>query len=225
MIHSAPTAITRKETRYMLKNSILFVALCSMLSMAIVALGQQRATIPQKPDNPQSLVHVEAAKKLAGNDQFLLKPYNFYCPIGAARANSQTAPDLEPIKMFDNVYAIGNSETTTYVLPTSEGLVLIDSGFENKVETTLVPHLQKLGFDPAKVKYILLGHGHADHFGGSKYFQDHYGTKIATTAADWDLINQPNRGGVPAAKPAKDVVLAEGQPFKLGDLTVTLVSI
>src|SRR6266581_3122737 len=211
----------------MSKKSILCVALCLVLAMAAVAFAQQRAAIPQKPDNPQSLVHVEAAKKLAGNDPFLMKPYDFYCPIGAARANSQTAPDLEPIKIFDNVYAIGNSETTTYVLPTSEGVVLIDSGFENKVESTLVPQLQKIGLDPAKVKYILLGHGHADHFGGAKYFQDHYGTKVATTAADWDLMYAPNPNPNAAnqAKPKKEVVLAEGQPFKHGDLTVTLVAI
>ncbi len=216
----------------MSKKSILCVALCLVPAMAAVAFAQQRAAIPQKPDNPQSLVHVEAAKKLAGNDPFLMKPYNFYCPIGAARANSQTAPDLEPIKIFDNVYAIGNSETTTYVLPTSEGVVLIDSGFENKVESTLVPHLQKLGFDPAKVKYILLGHGHADHFGGSKYFQDHYGTRVGTTAADWDLIypanppaNQNQGKNAPPARPKKDLVLAEGQPFKLGELTITPIAI
>jgi metallo-beta-lactamase class B len=74
------------------------------------------------------------------------------------------------------------------------------------------------------VKYILLGHGHADHFGGSKYFQDKYGTKIGATAADWDLINAPARGGA-GAKPAKDVVLAENQPFKFGDLTITPIEI
>src|SRR5206468_12486702 len=126
----------------MSKKSILWVALCLMPAMAAVAFAQQRAAIPQKPDNPQSLVHVEAAKKLAGNDPFLMKPYNFYCPIDAARANSQTAPDLEPGKSVDNDDAIGNAETTTDGLRTAEGMVLIDSGFENKVESTLVPHLQ-----------------------------------------------------------------------------------
>ncbi|PYS15150.1 MAG: hypothetical protein DMG15_05680 [Acidobacteria bacterium] len=216
----------------MLRKQILFVVPFLLLGLDFVALGQQRNAIPQKPDNPQSLVHVDTAKKLAGNDAFLLKPFNFYCPIGAARANSQTAPDLEPVKIFDNLYAIGNSETTTYVLPTSEGLVLIDSGFENKVESTLVPHLQKLGFDPAKVKYILLGHGHADHFGGSKYFQDKYGTRVGTTAADWDLIYPPNPPAnqnqgknAPPARPKKDLVLAEGQPFKSGELTITPIAI
>src|SRR5437667_12773670 len=115
----------------MSKKSILWVALCLMPAMAAVAFAQQRAAIPQKPDNPESLVHVEAAKKLAGNDPFLMKPYNFYCPIGAARANSQTAPDLEPVKIFDNVYAIGHSDTNTYTLPTSAGLVKIEVGLRN----------------------------------------------------------------------------------------------
>jgi metallo-beta-lactamase class B len=207
----------------------MLMTIVSIIFLSLLGAGQQGgrgAPEPPRPDNPQSLAHIEAAKKIAGNDPFLANPYNFYCVAGKARAQNNNAPDLEPAKLFDNVYAVGNSETAVYALRTSEGIVLLDAGFENKAESVLVPQLQKAGLDPANVKYILLGHGHADHFGGAKYFQDHYHTKIATTAADWDLINQtPNRGGTPAAKPTKDVVLAEGQPFKLGDLTVTLVAI
>lgn len=207
----------------------MLMTIVSIIFLSLLGAGQQGgrgAPEPPRPDNPQSLAHIEAAKKIAGNDTFLANPYNFYCVAGKARAQNNNAPDLEPTKLFDNVYAVGNSETAVYALRTSEGVVLLDAGFENKAESVLVPQLQKAGLDPANVKYILLGHGHADHFGGAKYFQDHYHTKIATTAADWDLINQtPNRGGTPAAKPTKDVVLAEGQPFKLGDLTVTLVAI
>jgi len=217
----------------MSRMKVLFLVLSLISGVALVAFGQGRgAPVPPKPDNPQSLKHTEAAKKLAGNDPFLANPYDFYCVAGHARANNSNAPDLEPVKIFDNVYAISNTETTVYVLPTSDGIVLIDSGLENKVEAVTVAHLQKLGFDPKNVKYILLGHGHADHFGGAKYFQDHYGTKVGTTAADWDLIYPPNppanqeqKKGAPAARPKKDVVLAEGQPFKLGDLTITLVAI
>jgi metallo-beta-lactamase class B len=204
-------------------TTILSIVLWSVLGAA--QQGGRGAPEPPRPDNPQSLAHIAEAKKIAGNDSFLLNPYNFYCIAGNARAQNNNAPDLEPVKLFDDLYALGNSETAVYAIRTSEGIVLLDAGFENKAESVTVPQLQKAGMDPAKVKYILLGHGHADHFGGSKYFQDHYGTKIGTTAADWDLINQPGRGGTPAAKPAKDVVLAEGQPFKLGDLTVTLVAI
>src|SRR5436190_548726 len=186
--------------------------------------GERGAPQAPRPDNAQSLAHLDAAKKLAGNDPFLANPYDFFCVAGNARAQNNNAPDLDAVKLFDNVYAVGNSETAVYALTSSEGIVLLDAGFENKAESVLVPQLQKVGLDPARVKYILLGHGHADHFGGSKYFQDKYGTKIVTTAADWDLINAPARGGG-GAKPVKDVVLAEGQPFRFGDLTITPIEI
>ena len=190
---------------------------------------QPGAAAAPRPDNPQSLAHVDAAKKLAGNDQWLLSPYNFYCVAGGARPNNANAPELEPVRLFDNVYAVGNSEATVYAITTSQGIILIDSGYADRVETVVVPGLKKLGLDPANVKYILLGHGHADHFGGAQYFQEHYGTRVGTTAADWDVIypasppaNQANSN---QSKPTRDLVLAEGQPVKLGDVTVTLIAI
>jgi metallo-beta-lactamase class B len=195
-----------------------------ILSTAVSLYAQRGAPQAPRPDNAKSLEHINAAKKIAADDSFLANPLNFFCVAGTARAQNNNAPDLEAVKLFDNVYAVGNSETAVYALTSSEGIVLLDAGFENKAEA-LVAQLQKVGLDPANVKYILLGHGHADHFGGAKYFQDKYGTKIATTAADWDLINAPARGGAAGAKPAKDVVLAEGQPFRLGDLTITPIEI
>ena len=157
---------------------------CLILSTAVslyAQRGERGAPQAPRPDNAQSLAHINAAKKLAADDSFLANPNNFFCVAGNARAQNNNAPDLDPVKLFDNVYAVGNSETTVYALTSSEGIVLLDAGFENKAESVLVPQLQKLGLDPAKVKYILLGHGHADHFGGSKYFQDKYGTKICNS--------------------------------------------
>jgi metallo-beta-lactamase class B len=75
---------------------------------------------------------------------------------------------------------------------------------------------------------VLLGHGHADHFGGARYFQEHYGTKVGTTAADWAVINPANPPADQAAvqgRPKPDLVLAEGQPVTLGDVTVTPIAI
>src|SRR5262245_60847524 len=192
------------------------------------AAGGRGAAPAPRPDNPQSLEHIAAAKKIAGNDAFLKYPYDFFCIPANTRANNGNAPELEPVKIFDNLYAAGNSETTVYALTTSDGIILFDSGTADRVESVLVPGLQKLGLDLSNVKYILLGHGHADHFGGSAYFQEKYGTHVATTAADWDKMypanpapNQQN----PAGRPKKDVVIKEGQPVKLGDVTVTVVEI
>ena len=200
---------------------------------AAPATAPAAAAAAPRPDTPQSLVHLDAAKKLAGTDPWLLSPYNFYCVPGKARGNSPSAPELEPVRLFDNVYAVGNSEATVYAITTSQGIVLIDSGYADRVETVVIPGLKKLGLDPAAVKYVLLGHGHADHFGGARYFQEHYGAKVGTAAADWDLIDPPNpptttpanQPNATQSRPKRDLVLAEGQPVRLGDVTVTPIAI
>jgi metallo-beta-lactamase class B len=93
----------------------------------------------------------------------------------------------------------------------------------------VIAGLKKLGLDPVNVKYILLGHGHADHFGGAQFFQEHFGTKVSTTAADWDLIDPPNppagQANSSQSRPKRDMVIAESQPIKLGDVTVTPIAI
>jgi len=191
---------------------------------ALLAMGQS-----PRPDNSPSLAHVDAAKKLAGDDAWLKGPFNFYCVAGGARPNSTTAPALAPVKLFDNLYAVGNAEATVYAITTSQGIILIDSGYADRVEPEVVNGLKTLGLDPANVKYVLLGHGHGDHFGGSSYFQEHYGARVGTTAADWDLIYPAtppaNANAANQIKPKRDLVLAEGQPLTLGDTTVTLVEI
>ncbi|OFW32844.1 MAG: hypothetical protein A3G76_05975, partial [Acidobacteria bacterium RIFCSPLOWO2_12_FULL_65_11] len=213
------------------------LALCVALAVFAEARGggaQRQGGPPPaapNPDNPQSLRHIDAARQIAGGDPFLKNPFDFFCVAGNARANNGNAPELEPMKIFDNVYAVGNSETTVYAVTTTDGILLFDSGYANRVESVVVPGLRQLGLDPARVKLIALGHGHADHFGGSKYFQDTYSTRIASTAADWDLIAPPNPPATPnpnqanQARPRRDMVVAEGQPIRFGDLTVTLVEI
>jgi metallo-beta-lactamase class B len=211
-----------------MKTVILLVAV-SLTGVVSAQAPARGAAAAPKPDTPQSLAHLEAAKKLAGTDPWLLSPYTFYCVAGNGRGNSPSAPELEPVRLFDNVYAVGNSEATVYAIVTSQGIILIDSGYADRVETVVIPGLRKLGLDPANVKFILLGHGHADHFGGAQYFQEHYGTKVGTTAADWDVIDpaSPPAGQANSnqSRPKRDLVLAEGQTVTLGDVTVTPIAI
>ena len=90
------------------------------------------------------------------------------CTSGVRR-RAPIAPDdpvIQPAKIFDNVYAIGNVGTVAYVIQTSAGLMMIDALGANQVESDLLPGFTKLGLDPAQVKTILVAHGHADHFGG-----------------------------------------------------------
>ena len=148
--------------------------------LSISALAQPPAA---KPDSPEVKALIEKTKKTAG----AMWAYEGHFLCEAPSPNSPNDPVIVPTKIFDNVYAIGNSGTTVYVIQTSDGLLMIDSLSANQVDSQLLPGFQKLGLDPAKVKIILIGHGHADHFGGSPYFQDHYGSKVYISAADLEF--------------------------------------
>lgn len=170
----------------------------------------------QAPQN----AHADAAKKMAGTKW--ASAYNFFCV--APKANAATDPPIQPTKVFDNLYAIGDSGTTAYALTTSRGIILIDSLPANQTETVLLPGMKALGLDPANVKYVIVTHGHGDHSGGSFTFQERWGARVALSSVDWDGM-QPaaGKGKAAANNPRRDIELKDGDTVKLGDVTVTAV--
>ena len=110
--------------------------------------------------------------------------------MNAGRANSPTDPVIEPARVFDNLYVVGRTSTAVWIVTTSAGIVLIDSGYADQLESVLLPGMKTLGLDPAQVRYVIVGHGHGDHFGGSTYFQQR-GARVVMAGPDWDLVETP----------------------------------
>ncbi len=208
--------------------------LCAIATGVMRAQGGPPAPSP-KPDTPDVLTHVAAAEKAAGREW--QTEAAFFCSATPNRANRPDDPLLEPTRLFDNLYVIGRAGTAVFAITTGDGIVLIDAGYADQLDSVLLPGLKALGLDESTVKYILLGHGHADHYGGASYFQQKYGTKVALSAADWELLENPPapRGGggaqargpapAPVPVPKRDIVLTDGQVFTVGDQRFTVVAI
>jgi metallo-beta-lactamase class B len=181
--------------------------------------GLLDAQAPAQPNSPLVKEHLDKARAIAGT---LWAPaYQFFCVD--PHANSNDDPPIEPSKIFDNVYAIGNTGTVAYAITTSDGIILLDSLAANQVEPVLLPGMRKLGLDPAKVKLVIIAHGHADHFGGSPYFQER-GAHVAMSAEDWDFIApRPGAAAKGPVPPKRDIALVEGRPIELGDVEITPV--
>jgi metallo-beta-lactamase class B len=96
-----------------------------------------------------------------------------------------------------------------WALTTPDGILLIDAGYPDQVESVLLPALRTLELDPNDVKYVLIAHGHADHFGGASYFQQR-GARVALSAADWNLVENPPPP--PPAPPAASPPAAAAPP-------------
>jgi metallo-beta-lactamase class B len=177
---------------------------------------------------------VAAAKAAAGQQPSALLLFSRLCvpppPIRApqaaqpAAAQPQAPPAraqwyAEPVKVFDNLYFLGQTEYTAWAVVTSGGIIVIDPLFEYSVEEEVVNGLTKLGLDPKQIRYVLVSHAHRDHVAGARYLQERFGARVVMSAADWELL-ETDTGRWPKAK--RDMVATDGQKLTLGDTTLTL---
>jgi metallo-beta-lactamase class B len=214
------------------------------LALFVLAISRpglsQPPAAPTRPDSARVTEIVAHARDAAGTQW--AEEVTFFCGRDSARANRADDPELAPVRVFDDLYALGRTSTVIWAIKTPAGIILIDAGYPDQVESVVLPGLRKLGLDPNDVKLVLLAHGHADHFGGAAYFQQR-GARVALSAADWDLIEHPPPPGPPAGTagqpagaspalsaaglppPKRDLVVAEGQRLGIGGVDITPVSI
>ena len=209
------------------------------LILAVLTVAAQDAS-----DTPEA--HVAAAKAAAGEDFQNLFTFQCNGPGsigqravgqrggatgapgkqgGAGRAGGQKQqgpPDrstwhVEPVKVFDNLYFLGQSEYSVWAITTSQGIIVLDTIFDYSVEDEVVGGMKKLGLDPATIKYAVVSHAHPDHDGGARFLQEHYNTRVIMSPADWDVLDKTN-----GTKPKRDMEATDGQKLTLGDTTITL---
>jgi len=68
-------------------------------------------------------------------------------------------------------------------------LVLIDAGAGRSFDR-LVSNIEKLGFDPKKLKSVLVTHAHIDHIGSLHQLQQVFGAQIIAHELDADAIEE-----------------------------------
>ena len=211
---------------------------CVSMLLVLFTLGvsvwAQNSPPAPKPDSGAA-PHVAIAKKAAGQEHLAL--FNNICtpppPIqpqqgrgrqgGAAQQGPPQAPprsewSAAPVKVFDNLYWVGQTEYTAWAVTTSEGIIVIDPLYGYSVEEEVVNGLTKLGLDPKSIRYVVVSHAHQDHVGGAALLQER-GARVVMSAADWDyLASDPGRW----QKAKKDIVATDGYKLTLGDTTLTL---
>jgi metallo-beta-lactamase class B len=199
----------------------MILAMTGMLSL-IAAAG---------PDTVEK--EVAKARHFAGND---FQSSLYLCEAASSKgADSLSAARwLPPTRAFDNLWFIGSTFVGVWVLRTSDGLILFDSlGSEADVREHLEPGLHSLGLDPASIRYVLITHGHWDHYGGAKYLQERYGARIGLSREDWDLLAREKPGSLARAPyfgadqadrvpPRRDLEITDGMNLKQGNTELSL---
>ncbi len=131
------------------------------------------------------------------------------------RANDVEFQKIEPFKVFDNLFYVGPGYVSVWLLTTPEGNILFDSAQEPYVDW-VIGNIKKVGVDPKSIKYIILSHGHVDHFGGAAKIQEASGARVVAVAEDWKMIEE---AGSRSRVPKRDMVVKEGDTLSLGGQT------
>lgn len=133
---------------------------------------------------------------------------------------------LEPYRVIDNVYYVGSNGIAQFLIATSAGLILLDTGFEASVPR-LRENVAALGFRFEDVKVIVTSHAHIDHVQAHALVRRLTGAQVVSSALDAaDLQtggkNEAVFGGVYEWTPCPvDRVVADGEKVTLGDVTLT----
>ncbi len=136
---------------------------------------------------------------------------------------------IEPFRILGNLYYVGDKQVCAHLIDTGEGLILFDAGYQHTIHL-LIQSIWSLGFNPADVKYLILSHGHFDHFGACNEFRSLYGTKSFMSKADCEMLKNTPRAGLLdmnpnpyALLPVIDHTFEDGEIISLGNTQIECV--
>lgn len=99
---------------------------------------------------------------------------------------------VEPFRIIGNVYYVGASDVTSYLITSPAGHIVIDGGFE-ETAPMILSNIEKLGFRPADVRILVASHAHYDHAGGLAALKKATGARFLASREDVPLFS---RGGL-----------------------------
>src|SRR3569832_600812 len=141
----------------------------------------------------------------------------------AAGFNAMNQPQA-PIKIADNLYYVGLSDVTSFLVVTTDGLILLDGGFDTSAPAIL-EHIKALGFDPKTVKYLLNSHAHIDHAGGLAGLKAATGATMVASAPDAPVLEAGGTNDfalhMPFPPVKVDKIVKYGEAITLGGVSIT----
>lgn len=114
---------------------------------------------------------------------------------------------IEPFRIIDSVYFCGVYQSSSHLIDTGDGLLLIDAGYDYTLPL-LIDSIHRLGFDPKDIKYIFSTHRHFDHTDGNELMHALTGAKV--------MIGEYDANGT-ELKYRPDIKLRDGDVLKMGN--------
>jgi len=94
---------------------------------------------------------------------------------------------VAPYRVISNLYSVGASDITSFLVVTPEGHFIINSGFEETVPQ-IQENVRALGFRLEDVKVLLQSHAHFDHAAGHARLRELTGARVLVMEGDEGVV-------------------------------------
>ena len=166
----------------------------------------------------------------------LISCVSFICILlitaaGAVRAQTKEQLEewntpVEPFRIIGNIYYVGASDVTSFLIVTSAGDIVLDGGL-GQTAPQIEANIRALGFKVSDVKVLLNSHAHFDHAAGLAELKKSSGAKLVAMGGDAALLEHGGRGdfffgGTKTFRAVKpDRVIHDGDTVSLGGTILT----
>ena len=144
--------------------------------------------------------------------------------------NENYVKPFAPLRIVGNLYYVGTYDLACYLITTSAGNILINTGINDSV-AAIRSNIEALGFRFADIKLLLATHGHWDHVAGMAEIKRLTGARMAMQEDDAAMLEDggnsdyrhpKGRGAI--YEPVKvDQRLKDGDKVRLGDVELTVL--
>ncbi len=132
---------------------------------------------------------------------------------------------IEPFRILGNLYYVGASDVSAFLLATSAGHILVDTGFRETVPL-IRANMAKLGFRLDEIRLLLTSHAHYDHVGGAADIKRLTRARLLANPVEAPAFRRGGRGDFafgdkypfPPVEP--DGQLQDGAPIQLGKTAI-----
>jgi metallo-beta-lactamase class B len=151
-----------------------------------------------------------------------------WLPAAAALSPESAAKNqpVTPFRIAGDIYYVGASDVTSYLITTPDGMILLDGGFA-ETAPMIEANIAALGFRLKDVKILLNGHAHPDHAGGLAKLKADTGAEFEAMAAEVQPLEHEGQGTFYRGDRHLfdsihvDRVLHDGDTVSLGGVTLT----
>jgi metallo-beta-lactamase class B len=113
--------------------------------------------------------------------------------------SAQWSQPYQPFRLVGNVYYVGTYDLACYLITTSEGNILINSGLAASA-SIIKNNIEELGFKVADTKILLTTQAHYDHVGAFAELQKLTGAKMLANSKDAEVLADGGRSDYELAK-------------------------